>query len=50
MDSTNPSAPPEAQVDDVVDPLAPMELADRGIRLAAVLVDSVVTLLVVLPC
>ena len=49
MDATNPYAPPEAQVDDVIDPLAPVELAERGIRLAAVIVDGIISLLVVLP-
>ena len=40
--TANRYAPPRAAVRDVVDPSAGAELADRGLRLAAVLLDSIV--------
>lgn len=37
---TNPYAPPQAVVQDVVDPAAGIQLADRGTRLGAALLDG----------
>jgi uncharacterized RDD family membrane protein YckC len=39
---TNPYAPPRAAVLDVADPNAPAALADRGTRLGATLLDSLI--------
>jgi uncharacterized RDD family membrane protein YckC len=49
MDSANPYAPPQAPVHDVVDPNAPLELAGRGTRLAAALVDGLIMMLIAMP-
>jgi uncharacterized RDD family membrane protein YckC len=42
MTTPNPYAPPTAEVQDIFDPTAPIELADRGTRLAAFIVDSII--------
>ena len=42
MTTPNPYAPPTAEVKDIYDPTAPLELADRGTRLAAAIVDGVI--------
>jgi uncharacterized RDD family membrane protein YckC len=42
MTTPNPYAPPTAEVQDIYDPTAPMELADRGTRLAAAIVDGII--------
>jgi uncharacterized RDD family membrane protein YckC len=42
MDSQNPYAPPSANVQDVYVPGASLEPADRGIRLAAYIVDTLI--------
>ena len=42
MTTPNPYAPPAAEVQDIFDPTAPIELADRGTRLAAFIVDSII--------
>ena len=42
MTTPNPYAPPRAEVTDIFDPNAPIELADRGTRLAAFIVDGVI--------
>jgi uncharacterized RDD family membrane protein YckC len=48
--STNPYAPPRAAVRDITDPFVRNEPADRGTRLAAALLDSVIfTVMVYLP-
>ena len=39
---TNPYAPPQATVQDIVDPAAGFILADRGTRLGAAILDSLV--------
>jgi uncharacterized RDD family membrane protein YckC len=39
---TNPYAPPQAIVHDVVDPAAGIQLADRGTRLGAALLDGLI--------
>jgi len=39
---TNPYAPPQAMVVDVIDPQASTVLADRGTRLVAVILDSII--------
>jgi len=44
---TNPYAPPQAVVADVVDPAAGVELADRGTRLGAALLDGLIFFLMV---
>jgi uncharacterized RDD family membrane protein YckC len=50
MNKENPYAPPRAAVADVADSLETSELASRGIRLGAHLLDSVIaSVLVVLP-
>jgi uncharacterized RDD family membrane protein YckC len=50
MNTENPYAPPRAKVSDVVDDTEELELAGRGIRLGAVLVDAVIAFaLVYLP-
>ncbi|HTG98704.1 MAG TPA: RDD family protein [Vicinamibacterales bacterium] len=47
---TNPYAPPEAAVLDVVDPRVAVPLADRGTRLVAVILDGIIfTAMVYLP-
>lgn len=48
--ATNPYAPPRAMVRDVADPSVRNEPADRGIRLGAALLDSVIfTVMVYIP-
>ena len=42
MTTPNPYAPPRAEVTDIFDPAAPLELADRGTRLAAFIVDGII--------
>jgi uncharacterized RDD family membrane protein YckC len=42
MTTPNPYAPPTAEVQDIYDPTAPLELADRGTRLAASIVDGLI--------
>jgi uncharacterized RDD family membrane protein YckC len=42
MTTPNPYAPPKAEVTDIFDPTAPIELADRGTRLAAFIVDGII--------
>jgi uncharacterized RDD family membrane protein YckC len=42
MEPSNPYAPPAAEVEDIYDPAAPVELADRATRLGAFLLDSVI--------
>lgn len=44
---TNPYAPPQAVVQDVVDPAADILLADRGTRLGAALLDGLIVGLMV---
>lgn len=44
MDHANPYAPPRADVRDVADADAPLTPADRGIRLAAAVLDGVIML------
>src|SRR5262245_14196423 len=39
---TNPYAPPQSTVTDVVDPFAGFVLADRGTRLGAVILDTLI--------
>ena len=39
---TNPYAPPQAAVQDIVDPHAGIVLADRGTRLGAAILDSII--------
>ena len=47
---TNPYAPPQAVVEDVVDPAAGIQLADRGTRLGAAMLDGLIFgLMVYLP-
>ena len=38
--ATNPYAPPRASVRDIADPTAGVQLADRGTRLAAIILDT----------
>ena len=45
----NPYAPPKAVVSDAVGPTGAFELAPRGLRLAAVIVDTVMLILALLP-
>ena len=42
MTTPNPYAPPASEVQDIFDPQAPIELADRGTRLAAFIVDYLI--------
>jgi|SRR6187397_61854 len=42
MTTPNPYAPPAAEVQDIFDSTAPVELADRGTRLAAFIIDSLI--------
>jgi uncharacterized RDD family membrane protein YckC len=44
---TNPYAPPQAVVADVIDPAAGIQLADRGTRLGAALLDGFTILMMV---
>ena len=44
---TNPYAPPQAVVADVIDPAAGIQLADRATRLGAALLDGFIILLMV---
>jgi uncharacterized RDD family membrane protein YckC len=44
---TNPYAPPQAVVQDVVDPNAGVVLAERGTRLGAVMLDGVIFMVMV---
>ncbi len=46
---TNPYAPPRAVVLDVIDPDAPIVLADRGTRLGAVLLDGLIMMPIAVP-
>ena len=46
-DPTNPYAPPQAVVHDVIDPNAPLTPADRGSRLGAAVLDSIIVMLMV---
>ena len=39
---TNPYAPPTAIVQDVIDPAEPSIIAERGARLAAAILDSII--------
>jgi uncharacterized RDD family membrane protein YckC len=43
MDSQNPYAPPAAQVDDIYEPTVTLELAGRGLRLGAYIVDQLIS-------
>jgi len=49
MDSSNPYAPPRADVRDVVDPTAPLAHADRGTRLVAAILDQIIAVAVATP-
>ena len=42
MSTPNPYAPPASDVQDIYDPTAPQEFADRGTRFAAMLVDYLI--------
>jgi uncharacterized RDD family membrane protein YckC len=42
MNAPNPYAPPRAAVSDVADPAAGLELAGRGTRLVATILDSII--------
>jgi len=42
MTTPNPYAPPTAEVQDIYDPTGPLELAERGTRLAATLIDGII--------
>ncbi len=44
---TNPYAPPQAVVADVIDPAAGIQLADRGTRLGAALLDGLILVVMV---
>jgi uncharacterized RDD family membrane protein YckC len=44
---TNPYAPPQAVVADVIDPAAGIHLADRGTRLGAALLDGLIVFVMV---
>jgi uncharacterized RDD family membrane protein YckC len=44
---TNPYAPPQAVVADVIDPAVEIQLADRGTRLGAALLDGLMILVMV---
>jgi len=44
---TNPYAPPQAVVADVIDPASGIQLADRGTRLGAALLDGLIILVMV---
>ena len=44
---TNPYAPPQAVVEDVLDPAAGIHLADRGTRFGAALLDGLIVLVMV---
>ena len=44
---TNPYAPPQAVVADVIDPTAEIQLADRGTRLGAALLDGLIIVVAV---
>jgi uncharacterized RDD family membrane protein YckC len=47
MPMTNPYAPPQAVVADVIDPASGIHLADRGTRLGAALLDGLIVLVMV---
>lgn len=47
MNAPNPYAPPRAAVSDVADPTSGAELAGRGTRLLATIVDTIIVLVVV---
>jgi uncharacterized RDD family membrane protein YckC len=50
MNTTNPYSPPQAAVKDIADPGAPSELAGRGTRLVAAILDGIVfTVMVYVP-
>lgn len=42
MDASNPYAPPRADVRDVIDPQVALQHADRGVRLAAAILDAII--------
>jgi uncharacterized RDD family membrane protein YckC len=42
MNTPNPYAPPRAAVSDVADPSNPADMADRGIRLVAAILDGII--------
>ena len=42
MDSPNPYAPPGAEVQDIYDPTVTLELAERGTRLGAAILDGII--------
>ena len=44
---TNPYAPPQSVVADVIDPAAGIQLADRGTRLGAALLDGLIVMVMV---
>lgn len=44
---TNPYAPPQAVVEDVLDPAAGIQLADRGTRFGAALLDGLIVFVMV---
>jgi uncharacterized RDD family membrane protein YckC len=47
MNTENPYAPPRAHVSDVTDPAGELELAGRGIRLGAAILDAVIPIVLV---
>ena len=49
MDSSNPYAPPQADVRDVVDPSEPLMHAERGTRLVAAILDQIIIMATVMP-
>jgi uncharacterized RDD family membrane protein YckC len=46
MNAPNPYAPPRAAVSDIADPTAGVELAGRGTRLVATIIDSIIVMIV----
>jgi uncharacterized RDD family membrane protein YckC len=47
MDSPNPYAPPGAEVQDIYDPTVTLEMADRGTRLGAAILDGIIVMAMV---
>jgi uncharacterized RDD family membrane protein YckC len=47
MNTPNPYAPPRAAVSDIADPAAGLELAGRGTRLVATILDSIIFMVAV---
>jgi uncharacterized RDD family membrane protein YckC len=47
MNAPNPYAPPRAAVSDIADPAAGLELAGRGTRLVATILDSIIFMVAV---